>query len=125
MTPPTNKIKPSVIKKALKLYQDSELSNAEICKTCGISWGTLYNYSKQEGIKRRALPRRKSKPVREVKRCPRCEDVEAMPQYNVVDFRDTANGVEIYKTVACRGCKNEYFKTTDIKTGEVKTLLFR
>ena len=125
MTPPTNKIKPAVIKKALKLYQDSELSNAEICKTCGISWGTLYNYSKQQGIKRRALPRRQSKPIREFRPCPRCKDVEAEPQYNVVDFRDTANGVEIYKTVACRGCKKEYFKTTDVRTGETKTFLFR
>jgi hypothetical protein len=125
LTPAPNKIKPAVINRALKLYQESELSNAEICRTCGISWGTLYNYAKRQGIKRRALPRRQSKPARESIRCPRCKDVEAEPQFNVADFRDTANGVEIYKTVACRGCKKEYFKTIKIRTGETKTLLLR
>lgn len=125
MTPPPNKIKPAVIKKALKLYQDSELSNAEICKKCGISWGTLYNYSKREGIKRRGFPRRQYKPVKEISRCPRCKDVETEPQFNVADFRNTANGIEIYKTVVCRGCKKEYFKTVNIKTGETRTLLLR
>ena len=118
-------IKPAVIKKALKLYRDGELTTSEICKKCGISWGSLYNYTKQQGIKRRAFPRRYSKPIKKFRLCPRCKDVEAEPQYNVLDFRDTGNGVDIYKTVACRGCKKEYFKTTDIRTGETKMLLLR
>ena len=127
MTPPPNKIKPAVIKRALKLYQDGELTTAEICETCGISWGTLYNYTKQQGIERRALPRhqRQPKPIEEFNGCPRCKNVKGEPQYNVVDFHDTANGILIYKTVACRGCGKKYFKTNDIRTGETKTFLLR
>ena len=125
MTPPTNRIEPAVIKRALKLYQDGELTTAEICKTCGISWGTLYNYTKQQGIERRGYPRRQSKPKKKFSGCPKCKNVKAKPQYNVLDFRDTANGILVYKTVACRGCKKEYFKTTDIRTGESKNFLLR
>jgi uncharacterized protein with PIN domain len=123
--PPPNKIKPAIIKKALRLYQDSELSNAEICRTCGISWGTLYNYSKREGIKRRGASRHRSKPIKEITRCPKCKDVEVQAQFNTVDFRDTANGVDVYKTAVCDGCKKEYFKTADFKTGETKIFLLR
>ena len=129
MTPPPNKIKPAVIKRALKLYQDGELSNAEICETCGISWGTLYNYAKQQGIKRKAFLRRRRqcqpKPIEEFSGCPKCKNVEAEPQFNGLDFRDTANGILIYKTVVCRGCRKKYFKTEDNKTGETKTFLLR
>ncbi len=125
MTPRTNKIKPAVIKRAIKLYQDGKLTTAEICKACGISWGTLYNYSKKQGIERRTLPRhqRQPKPIEEFKGCPKCKNVEGEPKYNVVDFPNTASGIVIYKTVACRGCRRKYFKTNDIGTGETKTFL--
>lgn len=129
MTPPPNKIKPAVIKRALKLYQDGELKTAEICETCGISWGTLYNYSKQQGIKRKGSPRRprhcQPKPIKGFSGCPKCKNVEADPQFNGVDFCDTANGIVIYRTVACRGCRKKYFKTHDNRTGETKTFLLR
>ncbi len=121
--PPPNKIKPAVIKRALKLYQEGELSNAEICKTCGISWGTLYNYSKQQGIERRHYSRRPSKPKKEFSSCSKCKNVKAKPQYNTVDFLDTANGIKIYKAVVCRGCKRKFFKTKNIMTGETKDFL--
>ena len=118
-----NKTEPAVIKRAIKLYQDGELTVAEICETCGISWGTLYNYTEQQGIERRAIPRRQPMPIKEFKGCPKCKNVEGEPKYNVVDFRDTASGIAIYKTVACRGCGKKYFKTNDIGTGETKTFL--
>ena len=129
LTPSPNKIEPAVIKRALKLYREGELSNAEICKTCGISWGTLYNYAKQQGIKRRTLPPRKGRrppePIQDFKGCLKCKNVKAEPQYNVLDFPDTANGTLIYRAVACRGCNKEYFKTVDMRTGEAKTFLLR
>ncbi len=125
MTPRTNKIKPAVIKRAIKLYQDGELTVAEICETCGISWRTLYIYTKQQRTERRALLRRKRQPmpIKEFKGCPKCKNVKGEPEYNVMDFRNTASGIVIYKTVACRGCRRKYFKTNDIGTGETKTFL--
>ena len=121
----SNKVKPSVINKALKLYQDGELTTAEICDACGISWGTLHNYIEKNGIKRRATPRRQPKPIEKFKGCPKCSDVQTKPKYDEVDFRNTVKGITIFRVVACSGCRRRYFKTSNMRTGEVKNFLLR
>jgi hypothetical protein len=115
----SNEVKPSVIKKALKLYQESELTTAQICKKCGISWGSLHKYVKKGGMKRRTYPRRQQERRREFSGCPRCKEIYEEPEYSHVDFYHHGKGIAIYKAVTCPSCRRQFFKTRNVTTGEV------
>ncbi|UCD58447.1 MAG: hypothetical protein JSV16_04845 [Candidatus Hydrogenedentota bacterium] len=139
------KIEPSVIQKAFKLYEEGKLPVTEICKECGISWGSLHNYLTKSNIVRRkergysriaGFPRgfKRYQKTKEVGwgmgakkitfNCPGCMQTSE-DRAEQVDFYDSTRKKVFHRTVSCSNptCNTKWFRITDLDARESEVLV--